>query len=413
MKKLRKFAKIILAILLIVGSAGILAGSIFRMGLVEERFFESDLLETYYPYLLIAGGSVLFYLALIPEICLATTMKKKVVIPVAILLPIGLAVFFLYNHILGCISVHKVSDGLYTMKNYLCNDTADMMKTDMRSIDDLVQWVSETDYFGIPVNVDPGNFGCCAFSTISDSNECLFGRNFDYYDCDGVLVYSKPENGYASIGMADLSILGVKEGTELSPSSVWGRTAMLAAGNLLVDGINERGVGAAILEINTEETHQETGKPDMLIYCAVRAILDNCNSVEEAVDLLRGYDIHTDLGVTYHLFITDSLGRSVVVEWLDGEMTSIDTSVCTNTVLVKGSHYGEGDADDRYSIIEQGLQEKQRAMNVTKAMNILNSAQQPEYTQWSCVYNLDKFTVHICPDKRYEGATFISAKDFE
>ena len=52
---------------------------------------------------------------------------------------------------------------------------------------------------------------------------------------------------------------------------------------------------------------------------AIRMILIIVN-VDEALALLEQYDMNSDIGTAHHYAIADASGRSVVVEYVDGEM---------------------------------------------------------------------------------------------
>lgn len=180
---------------------------------------------------------------------------------------------------------------------------------------------------------------------------------------------------------------------------------------VVVDGMNEAGVGAGILQINIDETHQDNGKPDLLVFCAVRGILDTCASVDEALELLDSYDIHSGLGYDYHLFITDRSGRYVVVEWLGGEMVVVEHLCCTNSVVAPGEYYDMGTPDGRLGTIEECLG-TERVVTPEEAMAILEEVRNDQgYTEWSCVYNLDDFTVSICLDADYETVYTFHVED--
>jgi hypothetical protein len=177
----------------------------------------------------------------------------------------------------------------------------------------------------------------------------------------------------------------------------------------VVDGMNEKGVGAGILQLTIEEPHQDNGKPDLLVFCAIRGILDYCASVDEALVLLESYDIHSDLG-NYHLFITDKSGRYVVVEWLDGEMVVTEHPCCTNSVIAPGEFYDMGDPDSRKGTIESCLG-SDHVVTEEEAMEILDKVHNKRMTEWSCVYNLEDFTVSICLDADYSKVYTFGVED--
>lgn len=360
----------------------------------------------------IPAGAVLFLISFVLEICFVFKLKKKIVLPVVYGLMILIPSVLLFNHIRTMMTVHKVSDGLYTMKNLECTNTKGMMDSGAKSVDELLGWILNRHLYGAPNLFDKNNFGfgCAAFAAVTADGDHLLGRNFDYTETDTILVHSHPEGAYESIGIADLGVLGVGQEASVNPDSPLGRLIMIITPYMVVDGMNEKGVGAGILQISIDETHQDNGKPDLLIYCAIRAILDNCASVDEALKLLDTYDIHSDLETTYHLFITDRSGRYVVVEWLDGKMVTVEHPCCTNSVIAPGKYYGKGETDGRLSTIEKELGSK-REVTEQEAMAILEKVKNKQLTEWSCVYNLDELTVSICLDNDFSKVYTFKMKD--
>ena len=357
-------------------------------------------------------GAALILIALIVEICFIFMLKKRIVLPIVFGLMIIIPVILLFNQIRTMMSVKKVTDGFYTMKNLECTDTQGMLDNGAGTVSEFLDWVLDNHLYGIPNNLfDESNysFGCAAFAATAPDGDHIFGRNFDYPETDMVLVYSHPEGAYESIGCADLGVFGVGDTSTISPDSPLGKLVMAMTPYLIVDGMNEKGVGTGILELNIDETHQDQGKPDLLVFCAIRAILDNCASVDEALTLLDSYDIQSDLGCNYHLFITDTSGRYVVVEWLDGEMVVVEYPSCTNSVIAPGQYYNMGNPDNRLNTINNCLG-SDRVVTESEAMMVLDNVSN-RLTEWSCVYNLDNFTVSICLDGDYEQVYTFSAEE--
>ena len=313
----------------------------------------------------------------------------------------GTASVILFDHIRTAVSIKEVGPGLYTMKNYECTNTQGMIDANIQNIDDFIDWVRKEHFFNIPISVDRENFACAAFAAAAPGGEHLFGRNFDYGSTDSVLVYSHPKDAYASIGMADMAFVQVGGDQPTSADSILGKSLMMMLPYVIMDGINERGLGAGILELATEEIHEDEGKPDILIFPALRALLDKCATVDEAIEFLDSYDVHSDLGKSYHIFVTDRSGEYAVIEWLDGEMTANRIPAVTNSVVTPGEHYGRGTADDRLDKIMDALSNAD-SVTADEAMDILKLSKQDNLTEWSCVYNLDDFSVDICLDVNYD-----------
>lgn len=387
--------------------------------------FNQSLISAYIPYCIVVSsigtfnwtpfipaGIVVFLFSLVLEMCFVFMLKKRFVLPVVFGIMIIVPAVLLFNHIMTMLSVKKVSDGLYTMENRECTDTQGMLGSGSESVNGLINWILDNHFYGVNINFDEENFriGCAAFAAKTPEGDHLFGRNFDYTETDIVLVHSHPEGAFESIGIADLGVLGVGQTCMISPDSLQGKLYMVITPYLVVDGMNEKGVGAGILELTIDETHQDSGKPDLLVYCAVRGILDNCASVDEALALLSSYDIQSDLTTSYHLFITDKTGRSVVVEWLDNEMVVVEQPCCTNSVVAPGKFYDMGEPDERMSNIESRLG-SDGIVNESDAMAILEKVKNNRMTEWSCIYNLDDFSVSICLDTDYSKVYTIRAQD--
>ena len=127
-------------------------------------------------------------------------------------------------------------------------------------------------------------------------------------------------------------------------------------------------------------------------------LFDKCADTEEAIEFLGSYDMCSPRSNTYHMFITDRSGRSVIVEWLDGKTRVTEDCAVTNFVLY-GSD-GSGDSDKRYakmrSAIDDGILTTYEAMSVLEAVS-----QKTGYTSWSAVYDLDSGEVAVCIDHDY------------
>ena len=130
------------------------------------------------------------------------------------------------------------------------------------------------------------------------------------------------------------------------------------------------------------------------------------------MEFLDSYDIQSGLDADYQLFITDTSGKYVVVEWLGGEMTVVEYPCCTNSVIAPGEYYNMGDPDDRLDTMA-GCLGNDMVVTETEAMAILDLVHNEDMTEWSCVYNLDDFTISICLDSDYENVYTFSASDLK
>lgn len=330
-----------------------------------------------------------------------TSAIKVAVIPVGIILVVAMVIGVVaFNKIRTIASVNKEGYGIYTITCYEDLKIDSLLAANVSTSDDLINWVIKEQLYGLPIEVDEENFGCATFVCANPEGETLMGRNFDYSETDTIVIYNEPENGYASYALADLTIVGVGE-YGLDPDSLMGRAHMLVTPYVCLDGVNEAGLSVGILELDIDELHQDNGNPDILIYTAIRALLDKCANVDEAITLLNKYDVHTAIGYSYHLQIADKTGRAVVVEWLDGQMIVNELNCATNSVLTPGEHFDEGDPDERILTITNTLESNNNILTSEEARDLLEAVSQGELTQWSCVYNLDRFEVDVYMDTDY------------
>ncbi len=355
---------------------------------------------------LIAGGVLL----LASIIVLISLLSRKPIWKIALLFLIVLAVpalvagMILLPKIRTLCSIQKDGDGVYYMEYAGSYKLDEMLEANITSDEELIAWIRKAEFYDLPLEIHTRNTGCASFKAETPEGDILFGRNFDYPETDTLMVYSKPKNGYASYAMADLRELGISNRNGgYDPDALAGRCLMLAAPYLVCDGINEAGLGVSTLELDIGELHQDTGKPDLFVYTAIRLLLERCATVDEAVTLLEQYDVHSHNDVRQHLFIVDCSGRSVVVEWIGEQMYVNELDACTNSVLTPGEQYDEG-ADWRLPTLLSGLSEHDGILTPEQAKELLAAVSQKDYTEWSCVYDLNHFSVDVYTDEDFDHA---------
>ena len=141
------------------------------------------------PFLI--AGAVILVISLILEICFVFKLKKRIVLPVVFGIVIIVPVVLFFNHIRTALSVKKISDDLYTMKNLECTDTRGMLDSGAGSVNEFFSWIFDNHMYGIQydINEENFNFGCSAFSAVTPEGDHLFGRNFDYIETETLMIY--------------------------------------------------------------------------------------------------------------------------------------------------------------------------------------------------------------------------------
>lgn len=291
-------------------------------------------------------------------------------------------------------SLTELYPGVYYIDCYSDYKIDEYLSSDISEVGQLDVWMTDSLTHGVPTG-DLPDTGCSSFAITDSSGNHLFGRNYDMRSGDSLIIRTYPQTGYSSIGIVDLSHVNLGKGGSYDIHDEDGKNLLLAAPWCICDGINEKGLGVSLLELDKKHTVMDTEKGDLLIYTALRVILDRCGTIDEAVELLNSYDMYSPRPNTYHIFITDISGRSVAVEWDNGETFVAEDKAATNVMIHKGNVY-----DPRYLKMHQTL-DGADSLNADEAMELLKSVKQS--TRWSAVYNLEKFSVDICFNDDYEN----------
>ncbi len=322
---------------------------------------------------------------------------KKVLLAmvILILLIILIAVILFWRVIRTAASVEKLEDGLYSMEyqgDYHFDGflEAGGASSDLAVADYVIQDIA---YGLVDLHLQGYGFGCSTISASDGTGGSLFGRNFDWGYCYAMIVQTAPPEGYASISTVNMDFLNI--GLDSFPEEMRMRILSAAAPYAPMDGMNEKGLCVAVLMIEDRPAFsQDMGKPDLTTTTAVRLLLDQAASVDEAVELLSQYDLHASAGMMVHFAIADAAGRSVVVEYIDNEMNVVETDIATNFYLTEGEKYeiGTEESHIRYEILT-ALLRGQKAFTMEDIRDALNSVSKHNFnspfasTEWSIVYN--------------------------
>lgn len=258
------------------------------------------------------------------------------------------------------------------------------------------KWTGNKNSEDYQVTIKTPDFGCSSIIGKNQNGNPIFGRNYDWQDCSVMVIHTKPDNGYESISTSCLEFVGFDRDWE--PENNFTKDIVsLASIYVPLDGMNEKGLYIADLIVHdNEETAQNRGNIPLTITAAIRLVLDNAATVDEAITLLDSYDIHSVIGMAHHFAIADKTGKSVVVEWEDNKMYVSETPVVTNH-YVADSPKGKGfvlDGDNSKIRFEklQGLgNENNWNLDTNQIKNALKSVSASQFSSteiavWSCIY---------------------------
>ena len=317
----------------------------------------------------------------------------------ALVLLAGIAAWSKFGSLVkGAMSVKQLDEGLYYME-YRGDDGFDelMARGGGRNSGELAEYAMyflSKGYYHPSVSPVPAQYGCSALTTHTPENGVLMGRNFDFSSATGLVLHTVPKRGYETITTFNVEFFGF--GEDWKPEGFVNQYMALSSLFFALDGINEKGLAVADLMAGDDAvTQQETGKPALTTTSAISYLLKNAATVDEALELLRGIDMHSDIGAAHHYAIADASGKSVVVEYVDNEFVVVDSPAVTNHYLCEQKlNVGLQEGDRRYDFLRQQLAETDGTMDLRQLTTAIASVSQPSSqenwlgTAWTMVMNL-------------------------
>ena len=251
---------------------------------------------------------------------------------------------------------------------------------------------------------DTDAWGCTTFAALNAKGERLLGRNFDWYaDHPALLLFTDPPDGYASVAMVDISYLGYTGDT----IGFFERTALAHAPYIPFDGMNEMGVAVGMMALPYGNGQRDPALRTLEDLEVIRMVLDYAASVDQAIELLSGYNVRFSVDIPLHYLIADAGGDSVVIEYVYGELRMLHNDqpwqVATNFIISEEEPQGAASSCWRYNKAYQALEDAQGSLTSPQAWDLLGQVSQSGSfpTIWSVLYNLTSGEVSLVMDRNY------------
>ena len=342
--------------------------------------------------------------------------KKRLIIDLIVLLALVLSFTIIFwSEIRDLSTLKRVDDyplykmqyrGDYKFDKYLEKGVTDNISDSVRRIfvPDSIWNFLETIKIVKDYSPEPAN-SCSTVFTENKKGEKILGRNFDWINRPIMLLETKPENGLSSFSMVDISYLGFHE--KHLPDSFIGRSIpLISSPYVAFDGMNEMGLAVGEMAVPNENMpKKEAGKITIGDTHSIRMILDKAKNVDEALVLLKKYNIEYPT-LAWHYLIADGEGNSSIIEYVDGEMVEIKKDrkfqICTNFIVYNKSEDEKQKLCERYKKAYKLLDEKDGDINELEMMQLLKDISQG-HTMWSVVYNMTTGDILVVPGKKYNS----------
>lgn len=344
------------------------------------------------------------------------------------------------------------SDGhLFEMTYTADYKLSEMMKIGCGSIEESLSLLYSTllpDSRVLITSASTQGVGCSTFSSACSDGGYVLGRNYDYpvNGCYYMVVRTAPEKGYKSIGIADVSTLLANPDPKNPFCTVRNQEITLFAPFSILDGMNEKGFMCSFMQLEYESTMQNSGKTKMVNNWILRILLDNCETVSEAIAMMDQFDIRSVFqkeDMDLHYILADAYGDRAIVEYVANEMHILRAPeligeeapyvMSTNFYLTPGRRVdretGLWEKNElgywRFDQLCQCLKNnpcpsRAEAMDYMKKVHIVfndqdeieaiqRNGKDPEkfeewswMTLWSSVYNSDNLSLDVCIRENYD-----------
>lgn len=249
--------------------------------------------------------------------------------------------------------VRRIAEGFYELDYPYCYHLDDLLEQGVGSTTELGRFVQRSCGLDQTPRLDESEgFACTTFHAQSPEGHWLLGRNFDYKVSPCLLVRTTPAHGYASVSMTDLNVMLYGKGFETRRNE----KRLFMAPYACMDGINEKGLAIAVLELKAKATRQHTGRAPLTTTVFIRAALDTCATVDDVVALFSRYDMRAALFCDYHYQVADASGATAVLEYVDGQLHVVrNQPYAMNFYLLPGGDNRKAMGYDRRDLVAAAL----------------------------------------------------------
>jgi len=191
--------------------------------------------------------------------------------------------------------------------------------------------------------------GAC--SSVRNGN--FFGRNYDgQYDfVREVVIHTPAKDGrHAVVGVA-ASINVEPNNPIIIPVNGYFKYLPFCT----LDGMNDAGLVCSLNLVEADYGHTtgtNPGKEDLNVYMAVRYLLDNTGSVDEAIKVLGEKNLYCSKNFELHFMLADSK-KTAIVEFINNKMVVKEDTVMTNFFNTQEGYNAHAKGVERYDILKE------------------------------------------------------------
>ncbi len=220
----------------------------------------------------------------------------------------------------------------------------------------------------------------CSDIFFNRGNSYTSARTMDFAnDLDSKLVVNNR-------GIKSASCIKNIKGKIFSWTSRYGSVTVNCLDNVVTDGLNEKGLSGGLLWLEETKYSQPGEKPALSSDKWVQYFLDNCEDVDEVINLSKDIDVvsyvkegfNEHKPVPLHAVFHDKKGKTAILEYKEGELhvyQSKENSVLTNSPFYPQQIEHFERYKDEYSekiLISEPIDSKDRFINLSLLVDKIN-----------------------------------------
>jgi penicillin V acylase-like amidase (Ntn superfamily) len=267
----------------------------------------------------------------------------------------------------------------------------------------------------------------CTSFNIADTHYNLFGKNYDWYPDDGIIIVNKRGLSKTSMQLKDAV------GSPVKWKSKYGSITFNQYGREFpAGGINEAGLVVEALTVPGVEYSVPDYRPYIGKLQWRQYQLDNCRTVDEVIDTDSQVRItDTSKGPCQHYMVSDHSGNCAIITFIEGKMVTYTGKTLPLRVLSNSSYeqslraWGENSppasdphrSTERFFRVAKAVSDRRIEIPISavdNAFDILKNVVQDNMTRWSIVYDIKNLQVFFrTPANEKIRRIEIQAMDFD
>jgi choloylglycine hydrolase len=273
----------------------------------------------------------------------------------------------------------------------------------------------------------------CTTFFIHKNGQFAFGRNYDWVTDVGIVC--------SNLRGLEKTSMKMPEGSSIKWVSRYGSITFNQYGKEFPNGgMNEMGLVVEMMWLDGSQYPKPDKRPSLFVLQWIQYQLDNCASVKEVIATNKKVRISQKANAPVHYLVADASGEAATIEFLDGRLVVhkgsnlplpvlANTAYATSSRLVMDVDLSAADDDKKLessSYIDNSVNRFAHACSMVKkyqqtdvnvpivdySFQILDKVNQPEFTKWSIVYDLNNKTVYF-KSARYPDVKSVAFADLD